>query len=75
MSTFTDRQLRDIVMLRGLNRTYGEIADYLGTEYGLDVSDSTVGGTVRDLESASRSDGPHAVFNEAVIKGYIDDLL
>lgn len=76
MMALTEQQLRDAVMLRGLNRDYGEIASYLNDQYGLDVSDSTVGRYIRELEDRSRgTETPQEVFNEVVLHGYLADLL
>lgn len=75
MVDLIDGHVRDIVMLRGLNRTYGEIASYLNAKYGLSLSEGQVGDVVRDLEDRSEADSPEAVFNEVVLHGYLDDVL
>lgn len=77
MVDLTNRQTRDVVLLRGLNRSYAEIASRLNDKYGLSLSDGQVGDVVRDLEAQSNAAGssPEAVFNEVVMHGYLDDVL
>lgn len=74
MTTFTPKQRRDIVMMRGLNRTYSEIAEYLNAKHGIDVSGRQVGNVVRNLEARSQEESAEAVFNQVVMHGWVGDL-
>lgn len=75
MPEFTEQQRRDALMLRGLNRSYADIASYLNGKYGLSLSEGQVGDLIRDLEDRSEAESPEAVFNEVVIHGYLSDVL
>lgn len=74
MVDFTDQQKRDILVFRGLNMRYDEIATALSEEHGIDVSDSQVGTTVRELEDRGESEGYKNVFREVVAHGIVADM-
>lgn len=75
MTELTAQQRRDIFMYRGFNKSYEEIAAKLAERHGIDVSDSTVGRVVREMEAEADAEGADAVYDDVVIHGYADDLL
>lgn len=75
MADFTDAQRRDILMLRGLNKTYDEIAAFLNNRYGTNVSGATVGRVIRGMEDEAAETSPREVFDSVVLNGYVSDLV
>lgn len=71
----THKQQRDVLMLRGLNYTYGDIADALAERHGIDVSGRQIGNVVREFEDEAGERGPDAVFDEVVLHGFLADHL
>lgn len=72
---FTDQQRRDVLMLRGLNHTYSEIASALSDRYSQQVSADQVGRVVREMEDDAAERGADEVFDEIVLHGYLSDEL
>lgn len=70
---FSLKQRRDIIMLRGLNYTYGEIAEALADRHGIDVSGRQVGHEVRAMEDEAGEVGPDPVFDSVVLHGFLSD--
>lgn len=70
-----DEVRRDILMLRGLNYTYDEIAAWLADNYDDAPGASAVGRIVRDMEDQARAAGPRPVYDRVVSRGYLQDLL
>lgn len=75
MVEYTDQQYRDILMYRAFNFTYDEIAARINEKHGLDVSGSSIGRVVREMEDQAREGNPEDVFLWATAHGWLDDTL